>query len=100
MISGWNEVASRWACRTATILPIAGPEATVATTSTPAPTFSTQGARMNIARNDPEDGMAADVEVRLEGVHLAAERVAADHHVEAAEGLLAGDPRPRSGRRA
>ena len=31
--SGWNEVASRWRCRTATILPVAGPVATVATTS-------------------------------------------------------------------
>ena len=49
VISGWNDVASKAACRTATILPTASPVATRATTSTSWPTFSTQGARMNIA---------------------------------------------------
>ena len=49
VISGWNDVASRCACRTATILPTASPDATVATSWTSWPTFSTQGARMNSA---------------------------------------------------
>ena len=51
MTSGWNDVASRCPCRTATILPAAGPVATRATTWTPAPVFSTHGARMNTAWN-------------------------------------------------
>src|SRR5690606_422808 len=42
--SGWNAVATSGPCRTATILPTAGSRAR---TSTPAPTSSTQGARMN-----------------------------------------------------
>ena len=71
----------------------------MATTSTSAPTFSTHGARMNTAWNGAES-KPADVEVGLEGVDLAAERVAAHHDVEPAEGLLAGDRRPRCGRPA
>ena len=44
VISGWNDVASRCACRTATILPTAvARRRRVATTSTSCPTFSTQG---------------------------------------------------------
>ena len=42
--------------RTATILPAAGPPATVASTSTPSPTFSTQGARMKSAWNGWSNG--------------------------------------------
>ena len=51
--SGWNDVAISGPCRTATILPAAGPWAgsagTLASTSTPSPTASTHGARMKIA---------------------------------------------------
>ncbi len=51
--SGWNDVAISGPCRTATILPAAGPRAgssaTLASTSTPSPTASTHGARMKIA---------------------------------------------------
>src|SRR5690606_11396288 len=53
VISGWKAVASTAFCRTATILPAAGPAAgvsgTVASTSTSAPTDSTHGARMKTA---------------------------------------------------
>src|SRR5262249_18397935 len=46
--SGWNAVASARPWRTATILPVRG---SVARISTPGPTSSAQGARMNTARN-------------------------------------------------
>src|SRR5919112_4748339 len=48
--SGWNDVASSAPCRTATILPAAGPSSTWPSTSTPSPTSSTHGARMKTAR--------------------------------------------------
>ena len=85
--SGWNDVASSGPCRTATILPAASPRPTRASTSTPGPTSSTQGARMNTACTG--SSRPRDVEVALEGVHLAAEGVAAHGDVEPAEGLLA-----------
>ena len=51
--SGWNDVAISGPWRTATILPAAAPalgsSVTRASTSTPPPTDSTQGARMNTA---------------------------------------------------
>src|SRR2546423_871769 len=51
--SGWKDVASRFPCRTATILPVAGPPATRARTSTPGSTSSTQGARMKTPVSSP-----------------------------------------------
>ena len=64
VISGWNDVASRLPCRTATILPTApaAPRArpTPATTSTAEPTFSTHGARMNTAWNGRCDAVEVD----------------------------------------
>src|SRR5690606_26732273 len=49
VISGWKEVASTSPCRTATILPAAGPDGTRARTSTSSPASSTHGARMKTA---------------------------------------------------
>ncbi len=90
--SGWNDVAISGPCRTATILPAAGPwtRRTRASTSTPSPD------RLDPGRADErrvhrfvEPG---EVDVALEGVDLAAERVAAHRDVDAADGLLAGAP--------
>ena len=54
----------------------------------PAPTASTHGARMKTACTGCVE--TGEVEVALEGVDLAPERVAADGDVETAEGLLVG----------
>jgi len=51
--SGWNDVASRVPCWTATILPVPSPGPMRASTSTSGPTSSTQGARMKTAWNGP-----------------------------------------------
>ena len=71
-----------------TILPAAGPVSTRASTSTPGPASSTHGARMKTACTG--SSRPSSVEVLLEGVDLAAERVAPHGDVEAADGLLAG----------
>ncbi len=74
------------ACRTATILPAASPVDTRARTST----AGTDGLDPRCADEDAVHG-AVDplhLEVTLEGVDLAAEGVAANGDVEAAEGLL------------
>ena len=62
---------------------------TAASTSTPSPARSTNGARMNTAWNGPPSS-AGDGEVGLEGVDLAAEGVAAHGDVDGAEAALVG----------
>ena len=64
--SGWNEVAISAPCRTATILPAAGPSSTVASTSTDSPTCSTQGARMKTACTGPPSRCAKSTSVSKE----------------------------------
>ena len=62
-----------------------------ASTSTPAPTSSTHGARMNTARTGVRRlRRSRHVQVLLEGVDLPAEGVAPHRDVETAEGLLVG----------
>ena len=89
--SGWNDVAISGPWRTATILPAAAPalgsSGTRASTSTPSPTASTQGARMNTACTGSVE--PREVQVVLERVDLSPERVAAHGDVEPAERLLA-----------
>ena len=99
VISGWNDVASSVSLpdRDDPTHGRPGGDAWRAPRR-PAPTFSTHGARMNTAWNGVVE--AGDVEVGLEGVDLAAERVAAHGDVEAAEGLLAGGAALDAGRPA
>ena len=66
----------------------------------PGPTSSTQGARMNTARNGGPPRAASIVDIALEGVDLAAERVAPDRHVDRAERLLVAGPFQPAGRPA
>ena len=87
---GGTTVASSGPWRTATTLRpsgLGGPAP-----RRPAPTASTQGARMNTPCTGPPSH-PGEVEVGLERVDLPAEGVAAHDHVDAADGLLAR-PRP------
>ncbi len=65
---------------------------TPASTSTPPPTRSTHGARMNTACTGVSSftrcGQTAEVQVRFEGLALAAEGIAPDRDVQSTQGLL------------
>ena len=82
--SGWNEVASRAPWRTATTR-----------SSTAARDLDPVANRLHPRRTDEDraHGSATDpgnLDIGLERVHLAAEGVAADHHVDPAERQLVG----------
>ena len=86
--SGWKAVASRWLPRTATTRGVAVPGGvTSAKTSTPGPTSSTHGARMNTARSRPPDTPANRRSVSKDST-CGPERVAAGGDVQASEALF------------